>query len=63
MADMESDTLRLALKEIDENDEIDVTSWEAGFIESVLYGSYKGPLSEKQRSTILSMCEQYGVEA
>jgi hypothetical protein len=58
--DAESEDLLLWLKDLDES-EHDVSSWEADFIENVLYGDYDGPLSEKQRDVIYRMQEKYDV--
>lgn len=57
--DSESEYLLLWLKDLDGSDH-DVSSWEADFIESVLFGEYSGPLSEKQKSVIYRMQEKYG---
>ena len=56
--DSESECLLLWLKQLDRSDN-DVSSWEAEFIENVLYGEWKGPLSEKQKSVIYDMQEKY----
>ena len=56
--DTESECLLLWLKELD-NSDFDVSSWEAGFIESVLHGNYHGPLSEKQKGVIWDMQDKY----
>lgn len=58
--DTESEVLLLWLKELDEADHVDVSTWEANFIEDVLYGDYHGPLSEKQKAVIYRMQEDYG---
>lgn len=57
---MESESLLLWLQELDESEDVTVTSWEANFIESVLYGEYHGPLSEKQKAVIYKMQDRYG---
>lgn len=54
---MTDQELREALHEIDESDDINVTSWEAEFIESVAFQSFN--LSLKQRATIEKMIERY----
>ena len=56
--DNESILLLDWLKELDESDE-EVSSWEAKFIQNVLYGKYNGPLSEKQKAIIYDMQEKY----
>ena len=56
--DNESILLLDWLKELDESDE-EVSSWEAKFIQNVLYGGYNGPLSEKQKAIIYDMQEKY----
>ena len=52
------DKLREQLREIDENEDLEVTSFEASFLESVLF-KYSGPLSEKQRAVARDMIERY----
>jgi len=49
--------IREQLTEID-NGEFEVSSYEANFLESVLY-KYTGPLSERQRAVALEMIERY----
>ena len=58
--DTESELLLLALKKIDQSDEIDVTPWEADFIDSVM--KWPHGLSERQKSIIWDMCDHYGVK-
>lgn len=55
---MSDEEIREGLKEIDENEDIDVDSWEAEFIENVVY-KYQGPLSEKQRAKAEEIIERY----
>lgn len=50
--------LRKCLKQIDEDDAIDVTSWEADFIEHVVY-KYGGALSDKQRASASKIIDRY----
>lgn len=52
------DEIRSRLKDLDEAD-VRVTTWEANFIESVLY-KFKGRLSDRQRATAATMFEKYG---
>jgi len=56
---MSDQEIREALKRIDEDDSIDVTSWEAGFIETVVY-KFRGALSPKQRDAAEKIIEKYG---
>ena len=46
------------LKEIDESDDIEVTSWEAEFLESMVYGGV-ARMSTKQRAVARRMIDQY----
>lgn len=55
---MTDEELREELKAIDKNEDIDVDSWEAGFIENVVY-KYKGPLTEAQRTKAEQIVEKY----
>jgi len=50
--------IRERLVDLDDSDS-NVSSFEAGFIESVVF-KYKGPLSEKQRALALQILEKYG---
>jgi len=50
--------IRARLVDLDDSDS-NVSSFEAGFIESVVF-KYKGPLSEKQRALALQILEKYG---
>ncbi len=51
--------IRASLKEIDEGD-FDVTPWEAGFLQSVLYSQNPSrPLTQRQREVAESMIEDY----
>ncbi len=58
MATKSDQQLRDLLREIDESDDVDVSAWEAGFIDSVVY-KYNGPLSDKQRDSAESIIEKY----
>ena len=58
--DAESESLLLALKELDESDN-EVTYWEAGFINGILKSKYSGPLSERQKAVIYDMCYRYNI--
>lgn len=55
---MTDEELREALRDIDQAEEIDVDSWEADFIENVLY-RYKGPLSDAQREKAQEIIDKY----
>lgn len=55
---MSDEELRDELKALDQNEDIDMDSWEAGFIENVVY-KYKGPLSEPQRAKAEQIIEKY----
>ena len=56
---MADDEIRSALSELDEEEDIDVTEWEADFIENVCF-KYAGSLSMKQRATAEIILEKYG---
>jgi hypothetical protein len=51
--------LRHRLKKLDESETVDVTQWEADFIESVVY-RYDGPMSQRQQESALRIVEKYG---
>jgi hypothetical protein len=54
-----SEKFRRRLRRLDESDSHDVTSWEASFIDSVVY-KYDGPLSQKQIETAEVILDRYG---
>lgn len=56
---MEDSELLGMLEALDES-EHDVTSWEAGFIESILY-EWPGSLTAAQRATIHKLIEKYDI--
>lgn len=58
MSNLSDDEIRKLLKELDEED-IDVTRFEADFIESVCF-KRKGSLSEKQRDVARNILDKYG---
>lgn len=62
MSAMSDDEIRSALREIDSNEEITVTSFEADFLESVLFKFPHRPLSEKQRAVAQQILERYGYD-
>lgn len=51
--------LRDLLKAIDEEPEVTVTSWEAEFLQNILYTYTTGRLSEKQQDVCHSMIHRY----
>lgn len=55
---MNDEQIRNTLRDIDENEDIDVSSWEAEFIEGIVY-DYEGPLSEAQRIKAKQIIEKY----
>lgn len=55
---MTDEELREELRLLDTNEDVTVDSWEADFIESVVY-KYKGPLSESQRKKAEQIIEKY----
>lgn len=57
---MNDEELREELRDIDENEDIDVTPWEAEFIENVVY-VFPGDLSEKQRDIAERIIQDYEV--
>lgn len=54
----EDEELRHELKKVDEDSSIDVTRWEADFLESVLHQQV-GALSEKQRDAAKKIIRKY----
>lgn len=54
----ERDEIRERLRELDRSDR-ELTSWEAGFVESILHG-WDGPLTDKQRAAAERMLESHG---
>jgi hypothetical protein len=50
--------IREELRLIDVNEDVTVDSWEADFIESIVY-KYKGLLSEKQRRKAMKIIWKY----
>jgi hypothetical protein len=59
MPDYYSDeNLRDRLKQLDESEDTDVSSFAAGFIESLVY-KYHGPLSEAQREKAKEILDEY----
>lgn len=59
MSDESTDSeLIESLREIDNDDDIDVSRWEADFIDTVVY-KQKTPLSSKQREIARRIIEEY----
>ncbi|MCJ2530715.1 MAG: hypothetical protein LN413_00135 [Candidatus Thermoplasmatota archaeon] len=56
---LSDDEIRDLLEEIDADEDLDVTTWEADFLENVLH-KQGGPLSPRQRESALQMVERYG---
>ena len=61
MVPVTDDQLRDKLNEIDENEEITVTRWEADFIDSLLYKNREKfwKLTDKQRKICFRMIKKY----
>lgn len=55
---MTDEEIREELRFVDTNPDVTVDSWEANFIESVVYKS-EGPLSKKQRKKAEHIIEKY----
>ena len=58
---MDDEELRDLLKDLDDNEDITVTPWEAEFIENVVYAFPTGDLSEKQRDIAERIIQNYEV--
>lgn len=58
---LHDDDIKMLLMELDEDEDTDVTDWEANFLENVVY-NHIGPLTAKQREAALNMLEKYGYE-
>ena len=56
--DLSDEQLRGYLEEIDEDDEIEVDSFEANFLQTILC-EWEGEMTEKQRGVAIRMCERY----
>jgi len=57
--EVRDEELRVRLHELDNNDNINVTSWEANFIESILYTNKDRKLTDKQKTTIKDLLSKY----
>ena len=55
---MSDESIREQLREIDSNEEIECTSWEADFLDHVLF-KYDGPLSTKQKDVAQRIIQKY----
>lgn len=53
------DEIRAELRLIDEDEDVDLTSFEAGFVEVVVYQSPDHPLSPRQEEIAEEIIEQY----
>ncbi len=58
--EMTDSELRDALREIDDDDNQDVTTFEADFINSVCFKNASRHLSDKQREVARQIIEKYG---
>ncbi len=58
MRHLSDEEIRDELIDIDRDEDVEVTSWEANFFESILY-KYDGPLSPRQREAALRIMERY----
>ena len=56
---MPDQRVRELLLDLDEDDEYEVSSWEADFLENILY-NYDGPLSDNQHRVAINILEKYG---
>lgn len=56
---MTDEEVRDELREIDEDDDVTVTGWEAEFIESVVYKNGKIPLTQTQYDKCVEIIERY----
>ena len=56
---MSDELIRTDLKIIDNDDDIDVTRWEANFIDNVCYQYADRDLTEKQRQTADRIIRKY----
>lgn len=57
---LSDDRIRELLEELDHDDDTDVTSWEAHFLESVVY-EWDGALTDAQRRCAMRMLDKYGL--
>jgi len=56
--DLTNEQLVEYLKEIDEDEELEVSSWEACFLQTVLC-DWEGDMTPRQRESAIQMCEKY----
>ena len=56
---MDDNVLRERLIEVDNDEDLNISQWEAEFIESVCF-QYDGKLSDKQRTMAKRIAERYG---
>lgn len=65
--ELTDDEIRDRLRELDERDDVQLTEWECGFIEGLLFVRFPGesrapnecPLSDRQRVKALEIIEHY----
>jgi hypothetical protein len=55
----DDETIRKELKAIDEDQIVEVSAWEADFIENVLYKYANRSLTAQQTATALNIIEKY----
>ena len=55
---MNDNQLRQTLRQIDKDPDVTMSSYEASFIESVVF-NYQGPMSQKQKSFCEKLIERY----
>ncbi len=51
--------IRRRLQDVDEDDEVTVSTWEAGFIEGVVYKNSAWSLTDQQRKIAMQILEKY----
>lgn len=56
--ELDDSDIRELLQELDNDDDVNVSPWEAEFIENLVY-DYGGLLSMKQRESALKILEKY----
>lgn len=57
---MTDDEIIAGLKSIDEDEDVDVTDWEADFLDRIKKMPKPRRLTEKQRDAAIRMIEKYG---
>lgn len=56
---MTDEEIRERLMEVDQDDDIEVTSWEADFLQNIL-GEWEGHLTPRQRESAEKILDKYG---